>query len=265
MECDRRSAIELLPFILSDGGIYRGKELYFTTTDTALIERFRQAAAKAFNYKGYVVKRSNHSYVVKIKGEGYVRCIAEVAPGILCKPRCGVTLPSDLYEDLDLARWFIKVLASCDGGVSVSLGRKGKYKFLVRKVFITAKSVDIRTQVINILRELKFNPHDDKEKHVYLSAKNDIIRYAKEIRFLDGVKITRNSKRFHGLEKNHLLDLIVQSYDDPRVLTLLFQFPSSLPHQADLARAQRGLDTPVVPAVNDAGQLSAGLRARPVA
>jgi hypothetical protein len=148
MECDRRSAIELLPFILSDGGIYRGKELYFTTTDTALIERFRQAAAKAFNYKGYVVKRSNQSYVVKIKGEGYVRCIAEVAPGILCKPRCGVTLPSDLYEDLDLARWFIRFWHRVTVASRCRLAGKGKYKFLVRKVFITAKSVDIRTQVI---------------------------------------------------------------------------------------------------------------------
>ena len=251
MECDRRSAIELLPFILSDGGIYRGKELYFTTTDTALIEHFRQVAAKAFNYKGYVVKRSNRSYVVKIKGEKYVRCLAEVSPGILCKPRCRVALPRDLYEDLDLARWFIKILASCDGGVSVSLGRKGKYKFLVRKVFITAKDTDLRTQIINILRTLRFNPHDDKEKHVYISAKNDIIRYAKEIRFLDGVKITRNSRRFYGLEKNDLLDMVVQSYDDPHVLTPFFNPPHL--YQADLARAQRGLDTPVVPAVNDAG------------
>ena len=225
MECDRRSAIELLPFILSDGGIYRGKELYFTTTDIALVEHFRQAAAKTFNYRGYIVRRSNRSYVVKIKGEKYVRCLTEVVSGILCKPRCTVTLPQDLYEDLDLARWFIKVLASCDGGVSVSLGRKGIYKFLVRKVFITAKDVDLRAQIINILRALRFNPHDDKEKHVYISAKNDIIRYAREIRFLDGVKITRNSKRFYGLEKNHLLDMVVQSYDDPRVLTPLFNPP----------------------------------------
>ena len=233
MECEWRSVIELIPFILSDGGIYRGKELYFVSTDIVLIEHFRQAAVKAFNYGGYVVIRSNRSYVVKIKGREYVNCLAEVAPGILCKPKCSPTLPQDLYEDLDLAKWFIKVLASCDGGVSVSLGRKGKYRFLVRKVFITAKDLGVRTQVASILRTLGFNPHDDKEKHVYLSAKRDVIRYASEIRFLDGVKVTRNSVRFRGLEKNRLLDLVVQSYDDPHVLTPLFDplifIPSSRP------------------------------------
>ncbi len=222
MECERRSVVELIPFILSDGGVYRGKELYFVSTDIALIEHFRQAATKTFGYAGYVITRSNYSYVVKIRGRRYVECIAGVMPEILCRPQCSPRLPRDLYEDLDLARWFIKVLASCDGGVSVSLGRKGKYRFLVRKVFITAKDPGVRVQIINILETLGFNPHDDKEKHVYISSKRDVIRYAREIRFLDGVKITRNSKRFYGLEKNLLLDLIVRSYENPHELISFF-------------------------------------------
>lgn len=222
MGCDRRSVIKLLPFVLSDGGVYKGREIYFTSTDEALVEHFRAVAHEAFGYKGYVVKRSNGAYVVRIKGRGYVECLADVVPEVVCKPRCAVKLPQELYRHADVAKWFIKVYASCDGGISVMLGRRGKYRFLVRRVFITAKDPDIRSQIAELWRTLGYRPHDDRDKHIYISSKEDLVKYAQEIRFLDGVKVTRNSKRFGGIEKNTLLDLVVKSYEDLHALDPFF-------------------------------------------
>lgn len=223
MKCHRYEALRVLPFILSDGGIYK-KEIYFTTTDDALVNHFRKAAMEAFEYSGYVVKRSNKSYVVKIKGYDYVRCLAEVMPDILHKSdkTRDIKLPREIYQDPDLAKWFIKVYASCDGGVSVMRGIKKGTVFYIRRVFITSKNGDIRRQIGELLKMLNLTPRDDNDKHVYLSKKDDIIKYATEIRFLDHVKVTNNSKRFSGMEKNQLLDLVVKSYLNPHILDPFF-------------------------------------------
>ena len=254
MRCDRYEVLRVLPFVLSDGGVYNNREIYFTSTDAALVGHFRTVATVAFGYGGYVVKRSNGAYVVKIKGYDYFKCLAEVMPDILYKNDKGraIRLPDELYSDKDLAKWFIKVYASCDGGVSVMLGRRGNITFYVRRVFITSKNPYLRRQIGDLLKALSFAPRDDGDKHIYLSRREDIVRYAEEIRFLEQVKVTKNSKRFRGMEKNQLLDLVVRSYGNPHLLDPFFP-PSSFSHNAGLARAQRGLDTPVVPAVNDAG------------
>jgi len=44
-----------------------------------------------------------------------------------------------------------------------------------------------------------------------LDRKQDIIKFAKEIRFVDGVKITRDSKNWCGFGKNQILDLVIRS------------------------------------------------------
>ena len=226
MECDRYGVLRVLPFILSDGGIYKAREIYFTTTDMALVDHFRRAAMEAFNYGGYIVRRSNGAYVVKIKGYDYVGCVRAVMPDILYKADMNrvITLPSELFRDRDLAKWFLKVYASCDGGVSIMRGRRGNTTFYVRRVFITAKNPHLREQIRELLKILQYTPRDDKDKHVYLSRREDIARYAKEIRFLEHVKVTGNSKRFHGLDKNQLLDLMVKSYGNPHLLDSFF-FP----------------------------------------
>ncbi|WP_220375829.1 hypothetical protein [Pyrobaculum aerophilum] len=190
-----------------------------------MVDHFRRAATEAFNYGGYVVRRSNGAYVVKIKGRDYVRCVEAVMPDILYKNDISraVTLPSELFRDQDLAKWFLKVYASCDGGVSIMRGKRGNTVFYVRRVFITAKNVHLRSQVRELFKTLQYSPQDDKDKHVYLSRKEDITKYAREIRFLENVKVTGNSKRFRGLDKNHLLDLVVKSYGNPHLLDPFFQ------------------------------------------
>ena len=46
-----------------------------------------------------------------------------------------------------------------------------------------------------------------------LNKKSDLIKFAKEIRFVNGVKVTKNSKNWCGFEKNQILDLAIKTFE----------------------------------------------------
>jgi hypothetical protein len=62
-----------------------------------------------------------------------------------------------------------------------------------------------------------FNPKTYHDQ-IRLTMQEDIAKYAREIRFINGVKIGNDSLRFSSIEKNKLLDEVVASYNNPAKL-----------------------------------------------
>ena len=69
-------------------------------------------------------------------------------------------------------------------------------------------------QVYELLKRLGFKPTiREVNDEILLIKKIDIIKFSKKIRFVDGVKITKNSKNWEGFEKNKILDLAVRTFE----------------------------------------------------
>jgi hypothetical protein len=50
---------------------------------------------------------------------------------------------------------------------------------------------------------------------VVLERKEDLIKFQKEVRFVDGVKVTKNGI-WSGMDKNDVLDILVKTFKIPQ-------------------------------------------------
>jgi hypothetical protein len=50
---------------------------------------------------------------------------------------------------------------------------------------------------------------------VVLERKEDLIKFQKEVRFVDGVKVTKNGI-WSGMDKNNVLDILVKTFEIPQ-------------------------------------------------
>jgi len=67
-----------------------------------------------------------------------------------------------------------------------------------KQIQATSKNDSLKNFVAEALKKLGFSPVVWK-REVALTRKKDILRFAKEIRFLDGVKISQKSRIWHGI------------------------------------------------------------------
>jgi len=86
---------------------------------------------------------------------------------------------------------------------------------LVRKVFVTVKHSTLHRDVIKILLAAGFRPRVYSDQ-IRLTTKQDILKFCRDIGFVDGVKIGGSSDRFYKIEKNKLLRTLIESYGNPK-------------------------------------------------
>ena len=123
-----------------------------------------------------------------------------------------------MFKDTFLAREFLRIYTSCDGGVSVVPAKnKRNSLFLVRKIFISVKHPTLNQQINELLTYLGYSPSQYKDQ-IRLVKKEDILKFYKEIGFINGSKISNDSKFLSGLEKNFMLKKVVESYNGPKIL-----------------------------------------------
>ena len=237
----------LLPFLFSDGGISpkgkRGWLIYFRNNSEALVDLFCKQLQELANNTVRKERRRDGSFFVRLDdlelGEKFLQispCYRTKACGIYpkCpgfnKGRCSskqncdrkfppLKIPVEIHQRKKLMREFLRIYLSCDGGVSVTVG-KNPSPFLVRKVFVNSSHPYLRDGLMKMFNHLGFDPKLYKDQ-IRLTKRSDITRFAKEIRFLNGIKIGRDSRRFQGIEKNELLDMVSESYENPKKLITL--------------------------------------------
>lgn len=251
-----RQLVKLSSYLLSDGGISpRGKNsytIYFSNNDASLVDNFQIQLKKCIHKEGYKSLRKNGSTFVKIHSKNLAKELFKVSKSYrtkACKnnPICphiknkrpahintilvdGIEYPAAeipvelLKKDKTLAKDFLRIYASCDGGVSVSAAKNKKNSiFLVRKIFIEVAHPTLKQQIYTLLKHLKYNPKCYKTS-IRLTTKEDFIKFHKEIGFIKKSKISKHSKNFVGYEKNKVLKMLIDSYNNPQnLLNLLLK------------------------------------------
>jgi len=241
----------LAAYLLTDGGISsRGKDswaIYFRNKDKNVIESFQKQLLSCSGSIGYITKRSDGTDFVRFHSTDLANKLFKLSKSYRTKacenfPKCrhlsnktsscklfgtimidGIEypmarIPINVFRSKKLAIDFLRIYASCDGGVSVVPAKnKNNSMFLVRKVFISVKHPTLNTQITELLKFLGYNPSQYVDQ-VRLVKKEDIVKFSKDICFINGSKISNDSKYLSGYEKNFILKKIVKSYHNPKVL-----------------------------------------------
>lgn len=242
--------LKLTPFLLSDGGISpKGKNswrIYFRNNNPDLIKEFRKRLFELCGSKGALETRRDGSYMVKLNSKELGEHLLKLTNSYRTKkckvyPTCPklrggrqsckvcdkkmifplTQTPKKIFLSQNLAKYFLKVYISCDGGISVTVAKKSKYPFLVRKIFIEVKHQKLKDDLVRMLKLFQFNPKV-YETQIRLTTKEDITKFNK-IGFVKGCKIGKNSKLLRGYEKNYILKKVLESYKDPKKLIMFIQ------------------------------------------
>lgn len=134
------------------------------------------------------------------------------------------SLPESLAKDKNATRQFLQVAFSCDGGINLYVARS-KYIWLIRNIYLACQHPTLIKQYHLLLKSLGVEAKIlFKDELLRIQGKANIEKFAQEIGFLKGVKITQNSAYWQGIEKQTVLKLTLASYGNPKIIYQLPQF-----------------------------------------
>lgn len=228
----------LLGFLYTDGCVSpKGKSwrIYFAVKSQELVNLFSDCIKETFAEDLKQVR-------IRVRSSGVTAAVVDSKPiGTYLTTRFG-TFRTLKFADglLPLARLpvsdlkksgytadFLRVAFSCDGGVSlhtaVRCGQNGKTKWLIRTVFLACAHPELRAGYLSILKSLGIRVRDVAgDGKLKIERERDIRLFAKKIGFVDGVKVTLNSKYWSGRTKNDVLQTLINSYGQP---AMIYQLP----------------------------------------
>lgn len=133
------------------------------------------------------------------------------------------SLPVKL-QNPSIVRQFLKLAFSCDGGINLYVVRK-KYTWLIRNVYLSCQHPVLLKQYFNLLKKIGIQSKILwKDELIRIQGRKDLEKFANEIGFLDGVKITQHSTYWQGFEKQRILQRAIASYGNPKIIYNLPQF-----------------------------------------
>jgi len=134
-----------------------------------------------------------------------------------------VALP-DLESDEVCGR-FLQAAFSCDGGVNLYVARRRATKWLIRNVYLACKHPVLIFQYAALLARLGIRSRVIlRDWRVLIQGHEPIRRYARLVGFLPGSIVGANSPFWHRRTKSEVLDLLLESYGNPRSIYDLSQF-----------------------------------------
>ena len=231
--------VALLAFLFTDGGISRhgvnSWRIFFANSSLPAIEMFRALLADSFNIPLARIKvrpRQGHHYFVTLTSKEIGNFLIErFGTFRTLKFKNGLfpttSIPVAWLEQTQSFPLFLKVVFSMDGGVKfypMCDKNKGK-RWLERRIALACHHPELRKQYSYLLEKAGIRAvNKEKEKIIVISRKENLLRFARDIGFLDGITVTRHSKFWIGEEKNEVMRLMIQSYEDPRVFLALPNF-----------------------------------------
>jgi hypothetical protein len=207
---------EIAGLLLADGSIrndhkHRKFEVVFAGKEEALIKIFKQQMEKLFGNLNFVESVDKLQVkVLRVCKKSIALSFLNFLPQWKRKGNAILKFPSIENTSTQNLQAFIRAFFSAEG--SVVLGCKWnkckKLWVINKRVQVTIKNNSLKEFITKVLRKLGFQPKLWKNE-VALTKKQDIIKFSEKIRFFDGVNISKKSRRWFGIEKNKLLDLIV--------------------------------------------------------
>lgn len=224
--------VALIAFLFTDGGIARhgvnSWRIFFANSSLPAVEMFRKLLADSFVIPLARIKvrpRQGHHYFVTLTSKevgtylsgrfGTFRTL-KFADGSFTE----ASIPVAWLERINAIPLFLKVAFSMDGGVKFyPMNDKNKgTRWLERRIALACHHPELRKQYCDLLLKAGIQAvNKEKEKVITISRRENIERFARTIGFLDGVAVTRHSKFWIGEEKNEVMRLMVQSYNEPHI------------------------------------------------
>ncbi len=217
----------LIGLLLTDGGISKHQnsfQIEFTNKSQALHDIFKAELRKLFEITKFTeISHSDFKEIkrTKVRNKHAIEALFNIVPTFRTKQFTDGTFPQsklpDFFFELPNVEIYkiLQAMFSADGCVSLWIVRnKRKNLWEIKKlVKISCKHPVIRQQLFQLLKKLDYSPTLRKSNdEVVLFRKQDIIKFRKEIGFVNGVKVTKDSKNWEGFEKNQILDLAIKTY-----------------------------------------------------
>lgn len=231
--------VTLIALLYTDGGISKHHlsswRIFFANSSEAAIELFRNCLIKIFKISPDRIK------VRTTLGRYHFAVLTSKAIGSYLVGTFGhfrtlrfengqypsASIPVKQLTEHRKAEIFLKTAFSMDGGVKFYLvkSRKIGTKWLERNVSLACHHPTLRNQYQQLLQSIGVKSVNiEKDKVIKIRKRENLEKFAKKIGFIDGIKTTRHSKFWVGVEKNEVLRILVASYNNPSKYLRLPQF-----------------------------------------
>ena len=235
----------LLGILYTDGCLSRKSKnawrFYLSNTSYEIIQIFKNCMIKLF---GLNTKRIRISKYV-VNGKPFYKAIVDSASsGEFLNSKYGTfrtlayksvdgkviypstKLPFNKNSNRKIICKFLKTAFSCDGGINLYVAKsKFGYKFLIRNAYLACKHPQLQIDYHKLLKVLGIKSKIfEKDGKILIQGRNELNKFSKKVGFLKRVKITQNSKFWQGAEKEKVLNLALNSYNNPRKIINLSKF-----------------------------------------
>ena len=210
--------LKLHIMLLADGGIVKRErtyKIYLTNNSEILQEMFKECAKRAFGINHFITDVSRGSPQIIFHSKSAAKKLFKLSPTYRTSKYSDGTIPpakltSQLFKlPVKEQRELLKLLFSLEGSISVAFQQRKNKTQMLPRIKLGCTHLKLRKQLCRWLRKLGFHPTEEKEG-IYLRKLADIKKFAREIKFIDGVKVCGKARFFKGMEKNELLFAILR-------------------------------------------------------
>lgn len=220
----------LIALLYTDGGISKHRlnswRIFFTNLSEEAVELFKNCLVKIFRisperirvrmvsgryYFAVLTSKEIGNYL--IKSFGHFRTL-KFCDGSYPT----VSIPVDKLIECGKADIFLKTVFSMDGGVKFYVVKNNKIgtKWLERNVSLSCHHPVLRRQYLRLVQSCGIDSINiEADKVIKICGRENLEKFRTRVGFLEGIKTTRHSKFWVGVEKNKVLDMLVDSYRNP--------------------------------------------------
>ena len=213
----------LIGLLLTDGCVASEGKVILINKSEALHSLFKEKIKIVFNHEKFITA-FNKSGVkrTEVNSKWIVTELLKFTPTFRTRQFDDGSFPSTKIPEFifelpkqDIAK-ILQAMFSADGSATISVKwEKRRKKFVLRRrVKLASKHPKLKEQISSLLQKFGFHPriHSDS---VVLERKEDLTKFQKEVRFVDGVKVTKNGI-WSGMDKNDVLDILVKTFEIPQ-------------------------------------------------
>ena len=218
----------LIALLFTDGGVSKHRlnswRIFFANSSPAAIRLFTGSLVSVFGIPKDRVK------IRMMLGRYYFAVLTSKETGKFLTDKFGTfrtlkfdngsyptaSIPIDLLVKTGTTRLFLKTAFSMDGCVKFYpvVNRAGR-KWLERNVSLACHHPVLRKQYHRLLELVGIESVNiESDKVIKIRKRENLERFAKEVGFINGIKTTRHSKFWIGVEKNKVLRIMLDSYDN---------------------------------------------------
>lgn len=186
----------------------KGGTIKFTNTSKKLQNLFKRIAREL----GYTTKRKDEKNIVIYSTE-LAKKLLKLCKSFRVKPfkhkdkliYSPAQLPKEIFKlpKKDIKE-LLRIYFSCEGGVVLGKDKRND------EVILRVCHPKLQEQIMKLIRLVKIEAKKRGRGLIYIRKRSEIKKFAKEIRFIDGVRAVRGKHK--GVEKNKLLEIVLERH-----------------------------------------------------